>query len=41
TAVGPPRFARFDPPFKPWFLRRNEVLQDVQEPPPASGEPGH
>ena len=33
TAVGPPRFARFDPPFKPWFLRRNEVIQDVQEPP--------
>jgi len=27
--VGPPRFARFDPPFKPWFLRRNEVVQDV------------
>lgn len=32
TPVGPPRFARFDPPFKPWFLRRNEVVQDVQEP---------
>lgn len=32
TAVGPPRLARFDPPFKPWFLRRNEVVQDVQEP---------
>jgi len=31
TALGPPRFARFDPPFKPWFLRRNEVVQDVQE----------
>lgn len=40
TAVGPPRFARFDPPFKPWFLRRNEVLQDVQEPLPGSREPG-
>jgi hypothetical protein len=26
---GPPRFARFDPPFKPWFLRHNEVIQDV------------
>ena len=38
--VGPPRFARFDPPFKPWFLRRNEVVQDVQEPLPAAGEPG-
>lgn len=29
-AVGAPRFARFDPPFKPWFLRRNEVLIDVR-----------
>ena len=26
---GAVRFARFDPPFKPWFLRRNEVVQDV------------
>lgn len=40
TAVGPPRFARFDPPFKPWFLRRNEVVQDVQEPLPPSAAPG-
>lgn len=31
TAIGEPRFARFDPPFKPWFLRRNEVHIDVQE----------
>lgn len=31
TAAGAPRFARFDPPFKPWFLRHNEVIQDVQE----------
>jgi hypothetical protein len=29
--VGPPRWARFDPPFMPWFLRRNEVVQDVLE----------
>jgi SOUL heme-binding protein len=36
TAVGPPRFARFDPPFKPWLLRHNEVVQDVEEPPPPS-----
>ncbi|WP_345505555.1 heme-binding protein [Terrabacter aeriphilus] len=28
--VGTPRFARYDPPFKPWFLRRNEVIQDVR-----------
>lgn len=27
--AGSPRFARFDPPFRPWFLRRNEVVQDV------------
>ena len=27
--VGEPRFARFDPPYKPWFMRRNEVAQDV------------
>ena len=25
-ATGPPVWARYDPPFKPWFLRRNEVL---------------
>ena len=29
--VGAPRFARFDPPFKPWFMRRNEVVLDVEE----------
>lgn len=34
-AVGTPRFARFDPPFKPWFLRRNEVVVDVDENPGA------
>ncbi len=39
TAAGPPRFARFDPPFKPWFLRRNEVVQDVLEPETAAGTP--
>lgn len=32
AAVGPARFARFDPPFKPWFLRRNEIVQDVIRP---------
>ena len=25
-AAGGTIFARYDPPFKPWFLRRNEVL---------------
>lgn len=32
--VGPPRFARFDPPWTPWFLRHNEVVL------PVSGDPG-
>jgi hypothetical protein len=32
SPVGAPRFARFDPPFKPWFLRHNEVVIDVEEP---------
>lgn len=31
TTVGEPRFARFDPPYTPWFLRHNEVLIDVAE----------
>ena len=25
-AIGEPVWARYDPPFKPWFLRRNEIL---------------
>lgn len=29
TPAGSPRFARYDPPFKPWFLRRNEVIIDL------------
>ena len=33
TAVSAPRLARFDPPFKPWFLRRNEVHIDVASDP--------
>ena len=28
--------ARFDPPFTPWFLRRNEVVQDVTRAPRES-----
>jgi hypothetical protein len=28
---GEPIFARYDPPFKPWFLRRNEVLIPVEQ----------
>lgn len=40
TPVGTPRFARFDPPFKPWFLRHNEVVQDVLEPQAGGTVPG-
>lgn len=29
--VGVPVWARYDPPFMPWFLRRNEVLIPVQQ----------
>lgn len=29
TTVGEPRFARFNAPYTPWFLRRNEALVDV------------
>ncbi len=31
TPVGDAWFARFDPPFTPWFLRHNEVLVQVAE----------
>lgn len=31
TPVGPPRWARFDPPIVPAPLRRNEVVQDLAE----------
>lgn len=30
--AGPPVFARYNSPFTPWFLRRNEVVQDVRWP---------
>lgn len=30
TATGEPRFARFNPPYTPWFLRRNEIVIDVE-----------
>jgi SOUL heme-binding protein len=29
--TGPPRFARFDPPWTPWFRRRNEVVLPVHD----------
>jgi len=28
--VGPVRFARYNPPWTPWFLRRNEVVMQVR-----------
>ncbi|TDC81814.1 heme-binding protein [Micromonospora sp. KC606] len=31
TPSGAIRYARFDPPWKPWFLRRNEVVLPVAE----------
>jgi hypothetical protein len=30
--VSEPVWARYDPPFMPWFLRRNEILIEVGEP---------
>lgn len=30
---GPARFARFDPPWTPWFMRRNEIQLPVAEKP--------
>ena len=29
VVAGPPRYARFDPPWTPWFRRRNEVVIPV------------
>jgi hypothetical protein len=29
ATVGEPVWARYDPPWKPWFLRRNEVLLEI------------
>ncbi|MET1034440.1 MAG: heme-binding protein [Arthrobacter sp.] len=34
--AGPPRFARYNPPTTPWFLRRNEVLVEVRPAGPAA-----
>lgn len=37
TITGAVRYARFDPPWKPFFLRRNEVVAPVQPPPGGAG----
>lgn len=29
---GSPRFARFDPPWTPWFMRRNEIQIPIETP---------
>ena len=29
-SVGEPVWARYDPPFMPWFLRRNEILIELR-----------
>ena len=29
--ASPLRYARFNPPWTPWFLRRNEVVQPIEE----------
>lgn len=35
--AGPPVYARYNPPWTPWFLRRNEVLVPLAEAGRASG----
>jgi len=32
VSTGPARFARFDPPWTPWFMRRNEVVLPIAAP---------
>lgn len=38
TPAGPMRFARYDPPWTPWFLRRNEVVLPVAAEGPTPAE---
>ena len=37
VATAPPVYARYDAPFVPWFLRRNEVLVEIADTAPAEG----
>jgi hypothetical protein len=39
TPTGTPTWSRYDPPFMPWFLRRNEVQIEVTENPNRSARP--
>lgn len=32
TIIGTPIWARYNPPFMPWFLRRNEILVPIEKP---------
>lgn len=36
AAAGEPVWARYDPPFMPWFLRRNEILVPLDAAPAAA-----
>jgi len=35
TTIGEPVAARYDPPWTPWFLRRNEILFELAQRPPG------
>ncbi len=39
VTIGDPIWARYDPPWKPWFLRRNEVLVELDEAPSTHPQP--
>jgi hypothetical protein len=31
--TGQPVYSRYDPPFTPWFMRRNEIWLPLKDPP--------
>ena len=37
--VGEPLWARYDPPFVPWFLKDNEILWEIKQPQTPSEGP--